>query len=372
MRKTHFKIIPWNRLLKKAGLLPALLTLVMLVGCSTVGPSTISHGRADYNEAINRTDDEQLLLALVRGRYGETSRLLAVTGVTANVRFATNVGAEYGIGQEEYYEWSLVPFRGGVAYEENPTISYAPVQGEKYLRQIMSPIPLDILILALRSSANPAELFTLLVRSVNGIKNPDFLKPPAGRLDPRFSRLVFILQELSDADIIHWVRDRREGIGFSAVIRDYAPEFSERVTELLRMRELSVPKDRTEDIVLPVYFALKGKEPEGIAIATRSTMDLIEILRASVEVPEDHVQSGLALSYPPIGLAGKGVHIRLAEERPASASVAVSYGGYWFYIDRSDQRTKMAFRNLRTLWDISIASAAEKQPGPVLTLPVSR
>ena len=39
-----------------------LLTLVTLFGCSTVGPSTISHGRADYNEAINRTDDEQLLI----------------------------------------------------------------------------------------------------------------------------------------------------------------------------------------------------------------------------------------------------------------------------------------------------------------------
>jgi len=372
MQKKYFAITKWERLLKKAILLPALLALMMLIGCSMVGPSTISHGRADYNEAINRTDDEQLLMALVRGRYGETSRLLAVTGVTANVRFSASAGAEVGYGTEEIDEWAFGPFRGGVAYEENPTISYAPVQGEKYLRQIMSPIPLDILILALRSSANPAELFTMLVKRVNGIKNPDFLKPPSGRLDPRFSRLLLILQELSDADMIHWVRDRREGIGYSTVIRDYAPEFSERVIELLRMLGLPVPKNRAEDIVLPVYFALKGKEPEGLAIATRSTMDLIEILRASVEVPEDHVQSGLALSYPPKGLAGKGVHIRLAAERPTNASVAVSYGRYWFYIDRVDQRTKMAFRNLRTLWDISIASAAAQQPAPVLTLPVSR
>jgi hypothetical protein len=372
MQKRYFEITKWERLLKKASLLPALLTLVVLIGCSTVGPSTISHGRADYNEAINRTDDEQLLMALVRGRYGETSRLLAVTGVTANVRFATNVGAEVGYSTEEIDEWTFGPFRGGVAYEENPTISYAPVQGEKYLRQIMSPVPLDILILALRSSAHPTELFTMLVKSVNGIKNPDFLKPPSGKPDLRFSRLVLILEELSDADIIHWVRGKQEGTDFNAVIRDYDPEFSERVIELLRMLGLSAPKDRTEDVVLPVNFALKGKESEGMAISTRSTMDLIEIMRASVEVPEDHVQSGIALSYPPLGLAGKGVHIRLAEERPINASVAVSYGGYWFFIDRADQRTKMAFRNLRTLWEISIASAAAQQPAPVLTLPVSR
>ena len=370
--KTHHKIIPRKRILKNARRLSVLLVLAMLAGCSMVGPSTISHGRADYNEAINRTDDEQLLMALVRGRYGETSRLLAVTSVAANVRFAANAGAEVGYGTEELNEWTFGPFRGGVAYEENPTISYAPVQGEKYLRQIMSPIPLDLLILALRSSANPAELFTLLVKSINGIKNPDFIKPPSGRTDPRFLRVVLILQDLSDADVIHWVRDRREGMGFSAVIRDYAPEFSAKAIELLTILGLPVPKDRTEDIVLPVHFALRRKEPEGLAVATRSTMDIIEILRASVDVPGDHVQSGLALSYPPKGLSGRGVQIRFAEERPTNVSVAVFYGGYWFYIGRADQRTKRAFRNLRALWDISIASAAAQQPAPILTLPVSR
>ena len=37
-------------------------------------------GRADYNEAINRTEDEQMLLSIVKGRYGETFSLLAVRG----------------------------------------------------------------------------------------------------------------------------------------------------------------------------------------------------------------------------------------------------------------------------------------------------
>ena len=57
-----------ERPLRKLNLLPILLALATIVGCSMAGPSTISHGRADYNAAINRTNDEQLLLALVRGR----------------------------------------------------------------------------------------------------------------------------------------------------------------------------------------------------------------------------------------------------------------------------------------------------------------
>jgi hypothetical protein len=111
--------------------------LFALSGCAVVGPKSISMGRADYNEAINRTEDEQMLPSIVKGRHGETFSLLAVSGVAANVRFGTNAGVEVGWGSKENYAGNLVPFSGGLAYEENPTITYAPVQGEHYLRQFL-------------------------------------------------------------------------------------------------------------------------------------------------------------------------------------------------------------------------------------------
>jgi hypothetical protein len=62
------------------------LVLCMLSGCA-VGPTSVKMGRAAYNEAINETEDEQMLMSIVKGRYGETFSLLAVNGVAANVRF---------------------------------------------------------------------------------------------------------------------------------------------------------------------------------------------------------------------------------------------------------------------------------------------
>ena len=56
------------------------LVLCALSGCAMVGPKSISMGRADYNDAINKTEDEQMLLTIVKGRYGETSSLLSLTG----------------------------------------------------------------------------------------------------------------------------------------------------------------------------------------------------------------------------------------------------------------------------------------------------
>lgn len=346
--------------------------VLLMCGCITVGPTSISRGRADYNEAINRTDDEQLLMALVRGRYGETSRLLAVTSVAANVRFGANAGAEVQFGEEEFTEWSVVPFRGGVAYEDNPTITYAPVQGEQYLQQIMSPISLRLLILAARSSLQPAGLFTILVKRINDIKNPNFLMSPLGEIDLRFSRLVGLLKLLTEVDVSHWLKSPQGESQFSLVIRNYAPEYSDKVRELLNLLGLQIPEDESKEIVLPIYSALKISGFEGIAIETRSTLDLIQIFRASVEVPEEHVRLGLAIDYPPKGLAGKDIRIRMSKERPENASVAVNYSKYWFYIDRADQRTKAAYRTLRSIWDITIANSTEQQPLPVLTVPVSR
>ena len=123
------------------------LLVLGLTGCSGVGPNTISRGRADYNQAIQQTDSEQMLMAIVRNRYGESFSMLAVTSVTANVRIVVNASAEVGVGPSENFAGNLVPLRGGFLYEENPTISYAPVHGEQYLRELLSPIPLDLLVL---------------------------------------------------------------------------------------------------------------------------------------------------------------------------------------------------------------------------------
>jgi hypothetical protein len=133
-----------------------------------------------------------------------------------------------------------------------------------------------------------------------------------------------------------------------------------------------VPTDDSKNIILPVYFALKGRELGGIGISTRSTADLIEILKAAIELPPEHDRAGLAINYPPMGLAGKDIHIRSSNDKPETASLAVKYRGYWFYIDETDLPTKQFFRALRLFWSVSVASSADQMAAPVLTIPVSK
>ena len=94
-----------------------------------------------YNEAISETNNQQILKIVVQDRYEERGNLLAVSSVTANVKISSRASVQAGFGSIDNYQGNLVPFSGGFIYEENPTISYAPVAGANYLRQVMAPGP---------------------------------------------------------------------------------------------------------------------------------------------------------------------------------------------------------------------------------------
>jgi hypothetical protein len=219
--------------------------------------------------------------------------------------------------------------------------------------------------------SDPAPLLTLLVNRINDLQNPDFLPTPSTEPDPRFMRYVELGTELRKAGIMVWVEDPRKEVEFDVIIQNYAPQYSQKVREYLGLLGLPMPADESKDIVLPVYFAVKGKELGGIGISTRSTLDLIEILRAAIELPQKHDRPGLAINYPPVGLAGKDIRIRSSTDKPKTASLAVKYRGYWFYIDETDQPTKLFYRAVRLFWSVSIAGSGDQRAAPVLTIPVS-
>lgn len=342
----------------------------LLSGCTMVGPQSISSGRLNYAEAIDATENQQMLLAIVKGRYAETSSLLAVTGVAANIRFRVDAGVEGG------FEATGIPgddlLTASVAYEENPTITYTPVQSERYVQQLLSPLPLDILIRSLRSVTNKRHLFTLLVSQVNALRNPDFLETPSGEADSRFIRFIELFSELHRADIVDIFRSAEMENGFEVLISDYLPQYYPAVVELLDMLDLPVPEDLERDIVIPIHFGVLRDNSWGLGITTRSTFDLVEIMRAAIVVPEEHLQAGLTIEYPPIGLPGKGIRIKSSKSKPEGNSSAIYYKGYWFFISATDLTTKATFNMLRTMWSITIASSTDESQAPVLTIPVGR
>jgi hypothetical protein len=357
---------------------PALMKVIPLIslvlasaGCSTVGPSAIRNGRGVYASSLSRTDDEQLLTGIVAFRYAETHTQLLVTSITSNIRVSTNAGVDIGFGPDENYAGNLVPFTGGVVYEENPTITYSPLQGSDYLDVLLSPISLETTVRFLRATESPGGTLTVLVREINGVRNPDFIYEGSTEPGDRFSRLAEILDQLHRRDEIDFALDEK-GEKLVMVLRPVESSPGEDFREFLSLLGAPAWKDDEEFRGLPIRLSLTPPRPNEIAISTRSSHDLFEIMSAAVQIPDEHVEAGIVDEFPPLGPVGSRIAVRSTRNRPKNASIAVPYRGYWFYIDESDLGSKKMFRLLRVLWNGSMAGAGAKQAAPVLTVPVSR
>src|SRR5215470_10337756 len=202
----------------------ALLGLSMgflLMGCQTLGPAALGVGRGAYNDVIARTSSEQTLGLLVRLRYSDPIGLLMVSSVTAGLRFNAEAKSEAGFGPRANYAGNLVPFSAGVAYEDSPTISYAPVDGQAFLREWLAPVSLETLALVLQSAGHQDVLIPLLVERMNGLRSG-----AKASVEERaaFQRAVTLLVELRDLGVVSWAQQGGSVGHYELILSHYSPD----------------------------------------------------------------------------------------------------------------------------------------------------
>lgn len=342
-----------------------------LAACTVVGPAGIRSGRGDYSSAINATNDQQTLKSIVHIRYGESSTMLKVSSVTANMKFASRGSFDIGVGPDENFAGNLVPLSGSVLYEENPTISYIPLDGGKFVRELLSPIPLRLYLLLVESG--DFELTArMLTNSVNRLRNPDFLAGNEAETDGRFDRFIEILASLDRRDRLDFGKIKGKEDEVAAVIHGYAPDQVDEVNELLALLGLRAMKADGQDVLIPIYLSVGSQKPKSVKVRTRSIYDVMRIAAASAEVPEEHAESGLALTYPQVGWGRELLRIRSSKSAPDNAAVAIQHHDYWFYIDATDRSSRLSFLIIQTLISVRIADVAGgAQSVPLITVPAS-
>jgi len=336
-------------------------------GCALSGPLAVSNGRPTYNEVINQTEDEQLLAMVVRQRYDETFGMLAVASVTASLRVAASVGANVAIGPGSSYEGNLVPLSAGIAYEENPTISYVPLRREKFLQLMLAPISAEQALLLMRLSSRDIGVLRVLLRRANGLVNPLY-SPGAGA--GAFDRLLDLWTRLREAGKLDIVRSA-DG-QFTLYLHDHTDEGSRAdVSELLRILGVGEARERAAPIALPLRFSVGAARGDGVDLETPSALEVVDAAAQGVEVPNEHLVDGVA--RPPAATAPQElIEIHSAAERPDASTVAVKFKGWWFFVDERDSRSKRGFIVLRALIGLLLDAGTSGQAVPVLTVPVSR
>ncbi len=347
--------------------LGAVLLVGGLAGC-VVGPTAIAVGRGVYNEIINRTEDEQLLNMIVRERYSETYGMLVVASVTANIRASVNISAEFGLSRALHkdYDGNLVPLAGGVAFEENPTISYVPRGGAKFVHALLSPISLEESLLMAQYVAEWRNTyFELFVSSINDVRNPVFAKDDERSTE--FRHLADLWSRLTQDGAVRYARNANgENV---VVFRAGDTEQGELVEELLELTGISA-RPSGGQLVLPLRFTTEEWLDEAFNFQTPSVMAILRAAANCIEIPDSHLQTGI-VEPGEDKTEGRFLRIRTSRIRPrGEGAVAVRYRDLWYYVDDRDPNSKRGFRVLRMLFGLRLHIQGEQRGSPVLTIPV--
>jgi hypothetical protein len=396
------------------------LMAVGLVGC--LGHTALQRGRLAYNRAVLSTDDQELLLNIVRLRYLDRVKFLSIGGIS------TQFSLDAGLG---FKSNTLVskPSRLGVQTDasiaERPTISYAPAEGEEFTRRLITPV--DLPLVALMSSGGwPLDRILLLaVSHINGVPNSpftDFAKDGSGpdnRIFREAAEALARLQRLggvelgwqevrkpvspdvamtavSPGDVLaaaqkgYEYRKHPGGKGFVLEQRNrepalrLSPAFAATPDARIFRRAFGLSVDRP---VYPLRIATQGQtasareEWKGDVLwaSTRSLIEIMYYLSVGTELPREH----LARAEAPIIRDRRGnpidwarflegqFRIRSRSDRPRDSSLAVRHRGYWFFIAESDVASRARVADLAEMFNLVVRAGVSAQT-PVLTLQVGR
>jgi len=340
--------------------------VLILSGCASIGPETVTRDRFDYTAAISDSWKHQMLLNMVKMRYGDAPVFLDVSSVISQYQIAAqiNLGATFNNNP-----WGTSQILGGSGtYVDRPTITYSPIMGDKFARSLMSPIPPPA-ILSLLQTGYPVDLvFRMLVHEINGIGNRYGGEARLRPADPEFYPLLERMRKVQSAG----------GIGMrlkkvdkeEAALMVFRPKRDAATDSLVHDIRRTLGLDPNASDFRVVYGSVPSDDKE-IAILTRSILDVIVDLSADIEVPAVHVEETRVNPAFAERAAGEKIpsliRIRSSSEMPKDAFVSVRYRNSYFWIDDRDLGSKRIFSFL--MFVFTLVETGEKGMAPVVTIP---
>lgn len=356
-------------------------------GCSTTGPIAVRGDRFNYNQAGAQSTREQLLLNIVRLRYHEPIYVLEIGSMISSYKleaggslsgWSNNLNELENPALMAIYGNDKHPTRqrtwgASLGYTDSPTITYTPVQGEKFANRMMTAIPEMTILQLCQSGWGIDQLLECCVQRINGISNLPLagIRDSNRPEDPRFRRVATLLRAAQDAGLLLFAIETAPG-GEKAVYLRAAPEPRGLEDARRELRELLGYSDGPVAALKLVPAPFKTG-PDELAMQTRSLLGVMWALARGVAVPAEHVKRGWADDYRPAtqpeGDEDKAQWLQVGCSvlpRP-DAYVQVFYKGHWFYIDESDTLSKRTFALLDYLF--SLQQTEKGQDLPVVTVP---
>ena len=349
------------------------LLMIGLSGCASIGPGTLARDRFDYITAISNSWKSQMLLNLVKLRYGDAPVFLDVASVINQYGIEASLGFSGSWTQNAQPPWpygALYNLFGSGRYAERPTITYSPLSGEKFARSLMTPIPPAAILNFLQAGYPVDVVLRLAVHSVNGIQSRYGGGARMRDADPEFYPLVEKLRSIQRSGDLG-LRVQKMGDRTATMV-----VFSRKpnpVIEAARaeVRELLGLDPKTEEFSV-VYGSVASNDKE-IAILTRSMLEILIDLASYIDVPTASTMERRTFPTPAPEIVNGApvpplIRILSSPESPGDAFAAVPYHQDWYWIDDKDLASKRLFSFIMFLF--TLTESGDKQGAPIITVPV--
>ncbi len=338
----------------------SLSLMLALGGCAHMGPNSIRGNRLDYNMAIQQTNDQELLLNLVRLKYRDRIYFMNVERVVSALEFNRSLGLGATLPPDVDPTYSIGPV--SASYNEKPSLFYTPLEGDKFVRQMLTPIGLENILLLTRSGWSIERVMLETVQTMNDLKNAPSASGPTPDYEPEFRdfrEAVRALRALQTRGLVGFGRDGGENGDYELRIADEAANDPDAV----RFRALlNLDPSLTH---YRVFIGIGVPDRRSIAVTTRAMTGVLYYLSQGVNTPEadraagrvtrTHTASGADFDWN--SMLDGVLRIDSSPNRPENAAVAVHYRGSWFYIGDEDLQSKTTFSLLAQLMTLQAGPA---------------
>src|SRR5688572_24382997 len=275
--------------------------LVAVAGCGGIGPRTVPNDRFDYTEAISSSWKQQMLVNMVKLRYGDTPVFLDVVSVINQYTLETQVDVRFSWVNPEIALGDTQSAGGVARYSDRPTITYAPLTGERFARSLMKPVA-PTAVLSLLQAGYPADLvLRVCTHSVNGVRNRYGGAARARPADPDFYPLIERMRKVQDYGTMGFrVRKTSETEGVLLTFRRRSDPSEADDVAFIR-KTLGLDPEAEE---FNVVYGAVAKDDKEVAILTRSMLEIIVDLGSYIDVPDEHVREERVRPSMPAEFAG--------------------------------------------------------------------
>ena len=404
------------------------LVMSLLAGC-TIGPAVYESSFTQYNDAVRKTMDEQMLANLVRMRYYESPMFLQVASLNTTFSVGASAGASAtaASGGNDSFGANV-----GGSYSESPTISFSMPESEKYYGRLLAPLSAAQVTSLVLAGFDSELVFRTAVRGMNGLQNlnaefePSFQVPEAHE---NFREALTLIKKLraermvdlelggketawsspvklratsdlsqvlllgaasyamsNDAEIVGypdgtWQTHRYE----KHMALRFAPA-SKKSLDAQRLKELLALKPDHYNFSIVEAELVNAEKARGvlgqspgaldpnviwveIGLRGRSMLEIMQVASKEVQVPEDDIKlSAAGADQKSSTDAADWLVIKTSESAPSNNSLKIQYRGHWFYIDDADLTSRRTFAMLSALF--AVVGGTVPGAHPVLTLPV--